>query len=225
LVAPAPLDDYAPGEMTQVVELVLRTVSRPVPHVLAALVLASCAPVTTSPAPRGVGAILVLPVDNRTGSPLYADAPPLLLGVLGEASETRRVSAGDVLTDELHSELSRRGFRVLVPESATGSDPALAIRSAEQAADWASKAGVEAPVLYVSLSRWDPTAMSHVLYVDVELDATMVSPDGRVLWRSRVPARPIDGGGASSVSLAYPAVARRVAELVLADLRPAPSAR
>jgi len=217
LVAPAIIDRYPSGAVTALSERRFHVRSRPLLNLLA-VVLTSCAPVVTSPAPRGVDTIVVLPVDNRTGSPLYADAPPLL-GVLREEPAAHRVTASDILTDELRAELARRGFRVLRPEPEAGT-PEPAVRSAEQAAQWALAAGVTAPVLYVSLSRWDAAAMSHVLYVDVELAATLVRPDGRVLWTSRLPARPIDGGGASSVSLAYPAVARRIVELVVADLRP-----
>jgi hypothetical protein len=209
--------------MNEVTERSRRAVYRPMRRLLALLLVSACAPLATTPSPRGLSAILVLPVDNRTGNPLYADAPPLLLGVLRDTPEPPRVTAADILTDELRRELSRRGFRVLVPEASAGMPAVPPVRSVEQAEQWASGAGVETPVLYVSLSRWDATAMSHVLYVDVALDATLVQPDGRVLWTSRLPARPIDGGGASSVSLAYPAVARRVAELVIADLRPAAS--
>lgn len=94
-----------------------------------------CARVTRSPAPRDVRTIIVLPVDDRTGSALYADAPPLLAVLRGNAA--------------------------------------------------------------------------------------LVAPDGRVLWTCHVPATPIDGGAASSVTLAYPQVARSVAQLVLRDLTPA----
>ncbi len=207
--------------MTAVVERILRTRSRLLLHLLAVL-LSSCAPLVTSTTPRDVDTIVVLPVDNRTGNPLYADAAPLL-GMLRDAPAAHRATASGILTDELRAELSRRGFRVLQPEPTSGG-MAEPVRSAEEAARWAAAAGLDAPVLYVSLSRWDATAMSHVLYVDVALDATLVHPEGRILWTSRLPARPIDGGGASSVALAYPAVARRVVTLVLADLRAADGA-
>jgi hypothetical protein len=176
--------------------------------------LASCTAIVASPAPRDVRTVVVLPVDNRTGSPLYADAPPLV-GLLRDEPARSRVTAPDILTAELRRELAARGFTVLVREEN--------VRSAGEAAQVVTTAGIDAPALLVRLWTWDPSAPSHVLYVDVRLDATLVAPDGRVLWQASFPARPVDGGGASSVTLAYPEVARRVVAATLGDLAPGPA--
>lgn len=165
-----------------------------------------------SPAPRDARSIVVLPVDNRTGSALYADAPPLV-GLLRDEPARARLTAPDILTAELRKELATRGFTVLVREDSAG--------SVAEAARHLTAAGIDAPALLVRLWTWDPIAPSHVLYVDVRLDATLVAPDGRVLWQATFPARPVDGGGASSVTLAYPEVARRVVAATLGDLAPA----
>lgn len=162
----------------------------------------------------------MFPVDNRTGSELYADAPPIA-GVFGLPTR-RRVTAADILTDELARELAARGFRVLTPPSAPYGEPEAPVVTAQEAARRLASAKLDADGLYVRLRRWNPASASHLLYVDVMLDATLVAPDGRVLWTAELPATPIDGGGASSVSLGYPEVARRVAELVTSDLRPQP---
>ena len=46
-------------------------------------------------------------------------------------------------------------------------------------------------------------------------------PDGRILWEAHLPTHPVDGGGAGSVALAYPEVARRVAATTVGGLAPA----
>lgn len=193
--------------------LTRRDRARSVLRLLAAL-LCSCAPVVTSTTPRDVRTVVVLPVDNRTGSALYADAPPLV-GLLREEPPPSRLTAPDILTAELRRELAARGFTVLVREEN--------VRSAAEAAQVVAAAGIDAPALLVRLWTWDASAPSHVLFVDVRLDATLVAPDGRVLWQATFPSRPVDGGGASSVTLAYPAVARRVVGATLGDLAPAAS--
>ena len=182
------------------------------------LSLAACTRIVTSPSPAGVATIAVFPVDNRTGSDLYADAPPIA-GFFGYATR-RRVTAADLLTDELAHALVARGFRVLPFPAAPSVTIEPPVASAPDAARRLADAGINAGGLYVRLRRWNPAAASHLLYVDVMLDATLVAPDGRALWTAELPATPIDGGGASSVALGYPEVARRVAELVTAKLRP-----
>ena len=187
---------------------------------LVLLLVSACARTIASPPPANLRAVAVVPVDNRTGSDLFADAPPLS-GLFPDTGQARRVTAPDLLEDALRLDLAERGFVVSFGDVAPSRG---AIRTVADAARWAASARLDVPVLYVQLRTWDATAPSHVLYVDVALDATLVAPDGRVLWTSRVPATPVDGGGASSVSLAYPEVARRVARLTLGDLAPAPAA-
>lgn len=162
----------------------------------------------------------MFPVDNRTGSELYADAPPIA-SFLGYPTRPR-ITAADLLTDALAGELAARGFRVAAPPGPPPGETEAPIGSAQEAARRLASAKLDADGLYVRLRRWSPASASHLLYVDVMLDATLVAPDGRVLWTAELPATPIDGGGASSVSLGYPEVARRVAELVTSDLRPRP---
>lgn len=186
--------------------------------VLAIVALAGCSGVVASPAPPGVGAIVVLPVDNRTGSDLYADAPPLV-GILRDTPD-QRTTAADILTAALQRHLAGRGFAIVGPAALAGGPDAGPVRSAEEAARRLVAAGIDSPALYVRLWIWDAAAPSHVLFVDVKLDATLVAPDGRVLGQARFPATPVDAGGASSVALAYPQVARRVAAVTVDDLIP-----
>lgn len=160
----------------------------------------------------------MFPVDNRTGSELYADAPPIA-GFFGYPDRAR-VTAADILTDALARELVDRGFRVIAPPPAPQNSVPRAPASVRDVAEHLASAKVDADGLYVRLGRWNPASASHLLYVDVMLDATLVAPDGRVLWTAELPSSPIDGGGASSVALGYPEVARRVAEMVTANLHP-----
>lgn len=181
-----------------------------------------CARVTRSPAPRDVRTIIVLPVDDRAGSALYADAPPLAV-LRGDAAADDRITAPQLLQGALRDELHARGFVVAAERATPAADATSARRTATEAASLLASGGPDqqagGAALDVHLWRWDPSAPSHVLYVDVALDATLVAPDGRVLWTCHVPATPIDGGAASSVTLAYPQVARTVAQLVLRDSR------
>lgn len=189
--------------------------------VVALTVLAGCGRVVASPSPTGVATIAVFPVDNRTGSDLYADAPPLV-GILRDGPEAHRTTAADILTVELQRQLTERGFVVVTPALPRDGAEAAPVRNIEQAAQRLSASDIDAAALYVRLWIWDAAAHSHVLFVDVKLDATLVARDGSVLWQARFPAQPVDAGGASSVTLAYPAAARRVAAATLAGLTPAP---
>lgn len=183
--------------------------------------VASCAALVTTPAPPALRTIAVLPVDNRTGSPLYADGPSLL-GLIDQRSGGR-ITAGDLLGDALRSALAECGFTVLDLTRAAG--PGDAVPDVAAAARRVATLGSDAAGLYVRLTVWDGSAASHLLYVDVALDAALVRPDGTVIWEAHLPATPIDGGGASSVSLGYPVVARTVAQRITADLRPATTPR
>ena len=183
------------------------------------LPLASCTRLVASPTPPDVDTIAVFPVDNRTGRDLFADAPPIA-GWFGYPTRPR-VTAADILTEEFARELAARGFRVIAPPPGPGGEPAPPVGSAAEAARRLADAKLDADGLYVRLRSWNPTSASHLIYVDVMLDATLVAPDGRVLWTAELPATPIDGGGASTVALGYPEVARRVVERVIENLRPA----
>lgn len=191
---------------------------------LVALGVAGCARVVVGPAPADVRTIAVFPVDNRTGDALYADAPPLL-GILRDAPDEQRVTAADVLTEAFRRELAARGF-ALAPSAGPADGPLAApVRSPAEAAQRLAALGSDATALFVQLWLWDSTAQSHVVYVDVKLDAFLVAPaTGRILWQAHFPASPVAAGGAGSVSLAYPEVARRVVAATIADLRPAGAA-
>lgn len=182
------------------------------------LPLAACTRLVASPTPHDVDTIAVFPVDNRTGRDLFADAPPIS-GFFGYPTRPR-VTAADILTDEFARGLAARGFRVTAPPPSPEGEPAAPVGSAAEAARRLADAKLDADGLYIRLRRWNPTSASHLVYVDVMLDATLVAPDGRVLWTAELPATPIDGGGASSVALGYPEVARRVVERVIENLRP-----
>lgn len=184
--------------------------------VLVVLLAGGCSRLSTTPAPPDVRTVMVLPVDNRTGSTLEAEAPPLL-GLLGREPSTPAITAADLLTQALRTSLRERGFA-----TSAGPPPGTSgIGSPEEAARLVAASSPDAAALYTRLRVWEAASRSHLVYVDVALDAWLVAPDGRALWTAHLPATPIDGGGASSVSLGYPEVARRVADLVTSGLRPA----
>jgi hypothetical protein len=189
--------------------------------VAAALLLvvlhAGCSRLVTSPSPAGVHTVLVLPVDNRTGSPLDAEAPSLG-DLIGRAPQRPPVTAADLLTTALRLALAERGFAARLETPPPGAEP---IASPEAAGRFVAQAAPDAVALYTRLRVWETTSRSHLLYVDVALDAWLVTATGATVWTAHLPATPIDGGGASTVSLGYPEVARRVAELVTNDLQPA----
>lgn len=160
---------------------------------------------------------MVLPVDNRTGSPLDAEPPPLA-SILGQEPSRRTITAADLLTGALRTALAERGF------AATVVDPGRPITTPEDAARFAAASDSNAVALYTRLQVWEATSMSHLVYVAVSLEASLVAADGRVVWTADLPPTPIDGGTASSVTLGYPEVARRVAALVVGDLRPVATA-
>jgi hypothetical protein len=170
-----------------------------------------------SPSPAGIRNVLVLPVDNRTGSPLDAEAPALG-DLFGREPARPSITAADLLTSALRSALAERGFAARVEGRPPGGTP---IAGPEEAGRFAGRTAPDAIALYTRLGVWEATSRSHLVYVDVALDAWLVSPAGEVVWTAHLPATPIDGGGASTISLGYPEVARRVAELVTDDLHPA----
>jgi hypothetical protein len=181
--------------------------------------LAACAHLVVSPAPPAVGRVVVLPVENRTGSDLYVDAPPLL-SIL-EDGPAGRVTVPELLERELRRQLAERGFELLdlspTDRVAAGEDPDGAARRLRER-------GVEAAALRTRLSRWDPFDPSHVIYVDVRAEASLVEVGHeQPHWRASLPAGPISGRGASSVALAYPIVVREVVARLLGDLAPRPA--
>ena len=185
-----------------------------------ALAAVGCARVVVSPAPANVRTIVVFPVDNRTGSELFADAPPLL-SILRDSPATR-VTVPEFLAAEFRRQLTARGFTVVEPVQPKDASAATPHDAAE-AARRLGALGIDATALYVQLWRWDPDDPSHLTYVDVELDVALVAPaSGQIVWNARWPASPVDAGGLSSVSLAYPDVVRRVVAESIADLRATP---
>jgi hypothetical protein len=189
----------------------------------ALLASAGCTRLVVAPSPRGVAAIAVLPVDNRTGSELFVDAPPLLLGLLRDAPAPPRLTVPDLLAENARRRLAEQGFSV-VPAAVVRD--ALAGRTTASAADAVRalrEAGVTAPALYLTLWRWDPDAASRPTFVDVKLDMVLLAArDAPPLWQARLPAQPVEGDGTGTISFAYPAVARRVVDDMLAALRPLP---
>ena len=63
-------------------------------------VLAGCSRLVASPSPADIRDIVVLPVENATGSALAAEAPPLA-DLIGRAPDRPTITAADLLTDAL----------------------------------------------------------------------------------------------------------------------------
>jgi hypothetical protein len=182
--------------------------------------LGGCSTLVVSPSPAGIRNVVVLPVENRTGSTLAAEAPPLG-DLFGRAADRSPITAADLLADALRTALAERGFAARLARPSPSGVPLV---HTEDAGRFLAPEEADAAALYTRLRVWETTSRSHLLYVDVALDAWLVTRAGVTIWTARLPATPIDGGGASTVSLGYPEVARRVAELVTSDLRPASTA-
>lgn len=198
-----------------------RAKARSLAALLAVAVLPACASrLVVAPSPPDVHAVVVLPLENRTGSDLFVDAPPLP-SIFRDVPATR-VTVPVLLRDELQRQLVARGFRILDAPPHTGPEP-RPVTGPEEAARRVAELGLEATALYGQVERWDPDDPSHITYVDVALDLFLAAPDGRVVWEAHWPASPFPAGGATSVALAYPSVARRVVADAIADLEPAPA--
>jgi hypothetical protein len=177
---------------------------------LLALLVAGCGGIATPPPPTTVHTVAVLPPGNRTGDGLLVAGASFLERY---AFSTDRVTVPDVLAAELRTVLARRGVAVVPPATVHAATDGRTITSPEAAAEIARKGHLEAPLLLVTIDRWEPDAGTHPTFVIVALDAVLVEPaTGTVLWSAHRRAGPIATPGTVVLGTAYEIAAHKAAE-------------
>jgi hypothetical protein len=174
----------------------------------------ACGKPSISP-PSTVRSVAVLTPVNRTGDELLVTGGTLLERYV---MHTYRVTVPDVLAIELRTELTRRGFAVVPPETVEtvaqkGRTPTL------EAAIAAARGGdLHDPVPFVTIDQWQTNGGTEPDFIIVALDATLVDPErGTVLWHVRRRARPIGTPGTVTLGDAYEVAARKAAVELLAS--------
>lgn len=133
---------------------------------------AGCARPLPAPPPDLRG-IAVLAPANRTGGALVVAGDWFLERL---ALGGGRVTVPDVLGAEIRAALAANGFDVVaVADAAAASEAAAALARGH---------GLDAPVLYTAIERWEPEEPLRE-WVNVTLSAGLVDPNGRVRWQTR----------------------------------------
>jgi hypothetical protein len=178
--------------------------------------VAACANRPAPPQLSSDQAIVVLPPNNRTGSPLLVAGASFLDRY---AFHAERVTVEDVLEGEARSQLAERGFRVVPRETVAAATDGRVPRSVEAAAEIAAHGKLEGLALYLEIRHWEPDAPVHTTFVIVGLSLSLVDPaSGNVVWLfDRRPA-PVATPGEATLEGAYEAAARKVIADVLSPL-------
>jgi len=173
-----------------------------------------------APPPRDLPrTVAVLPPGNHTGDPLLVAGASFFERY---ALRTDRVTVPDVLAAEARLQLERHGFVPVPPETVEAATQGRAPGSTESAVDIASKGGLEGPVLWIDVRRWEPDAPTHPAFVIVGLAAELIDvPSGRVRWHAERRPGPVPTPGEANLGDAYATAARKVVAEVLAPLGPA----
>ena len=180
--------------------------------------LVGCAPARPLP-PEHLGrAIAVLPPNNRTGKALLVVGSGLIDRYVRHAQP---VSVSDVLLSEARVQLQANGFDVAdwlaVDTALKGRRPT----SPESAAHIAAVSGLNEPVLYLEIQRWEPDGATHTHFVIVGLLASVVdASSGQVIWQYQRRPAPVATPGEIVTESAYVTAARKVMREMLKDLRP-----
>jgi hypothetical protein len=190
----------------------------------AALLAGACSQRPASPPlAKPVHAVAVFPPNNRTGDELLVEGGSLLERY---AFHTEPVTVDDVLAAEARRQLERRGVSVVAPEFVDAAVADYRPRTAETAARQAARNHIDAAVLYIEIRRWEPDAPFEPNSIIVSLAATLIDPDGEILWSVERPSRPFATPGAVNCGAADVIAAAASIEDVLALLSPlAPPAR
>jgi hypothetical protein len=186
-----------------------------------AAVLASCAVGCArppAPALQAIGTVAVVVPNNRTGDPLLiAGASFAEKYVL----PTERYTVPDALAAEARAELARRGFEVVRPQLVDAATAGQSIVSVAEAAQAATRAGLDAAVLFIEIRRWEPDVPLRPEFVIASVAVTLVEPSsGRVLWRADHPSRPVPTPGVINVGEAYSVAAHKLMIELLTPLMP-----
>jgi hypothetical protein len=170
------------------------------------------------PLPNSVGAVAVLPPNNRTGEPLLIAGGTLVEQYI---LRTERVTVPDMLAAEARFQLARRGFAVVAAESVEAATGGQAPADQQEAATVASRNDLGASVLYIDLRRWEPDVMLEPRFIIASLEVVLMDAStGRMLWKADRPSRPVPTYGAINFPQAYAIAARAVIDELLAGLGP-----
>ncbi len=168
-----------------------------VPRLLATLPLAlfvGCLPrAATLPPPKDLGAITIVPPENRTGDEL------LVAG--GSLSETyllraERLTVPDVLAAETETLLRARGYRARLAEP---------------------EAGPTGLRLTIEVRRWEPDSWTHPAFVIAGVRAALTDAQGRELWSAAPAVHPVATPGAVIPGAAYDTAARSLVRELFAS--------
>ncbi|HXJ36007.1 MAG TPA: hypothetical protein VMS22_18395 [Candidatus Eisenbacteria bacterium] len=174
------------------------------------LLLMGCALLAPAPPADPMRRITVLPPGNRTGDDLLVEGAALLEKY---APDTDRVTVGDVLAAELRARLAKRGFAVVAPDVVRKATEGRGVASPEAAVELARNGHLTAPLLVVSIDRWEAKPGTHADFVIVGLDVWLVDPaSGAVVWHAHRRANPIATPGAVTLASAYEMAAAKAAE-------------
>ena len=170
------------------------------------------------PSPASVGAVAVLPPNNRTGDPLLIAGASFYEKYV---ARTDRITVPDVLAAEARFQLARRGFTVIARQTVEAATGDRAPADAQEAAAVATRNKIDATVLYIELRRWEADVPFRPQFVIASLEVFLIEPStGRVLWKVDHPSRPVPTKGVVNLGDAYDIAARTVMEEMLAGLGP-----
>jgi len=183
---------------------------------LLAVLLCACKPlVAPVPLPSEVRSIAVLPPLNRTGDDLVVSGSSLLERYVLRSD---RVTVPDVLAWEAQQQLAASGWTVADPatvEAAATPPPA----TAAEAAAIVRGAGLAASALFIEVRRCETEGVFQPSSVIVALALTLVdATDGRTLWKTDYPARPVATPGVANTGEAYILASQKVIKEALAPL-------
>jgi zinc/manganese transport system permease protein len=187
--------DYPPAQMTVALLCLLLALTaslRTRRRALLALVVTAvgCAPASIPPPAHPPARLAVATPENRTGDELVVSGRWDVAMLLGRPV----VTVPDVLARDLAATLASRGFTVV-----------------------AADAGGAARLVVV-LRRWVPD-LPRGEFVDVDLTATLHTPDGAVLWTARRDRWLVPTRGAPTVADALGMAARDVATALVGAWR------
>lgn len=168
-------------------------------------------PLPEIPAP--VRKIAVLPPNNQTGQSLEITATSLL-----DKYTFRSIhpTVPDVLAAEARSQLSQRGYNVTEPQIVDAACAGKTPTSVQNAAEIATRGGLEGASLYIDLRRWEPDASFQPAAVMVWIELSLIDPPtGKVLWSAQPDPEEVKTPGAVNLGDAYVAAARTIIRRLL----------
>jgi len=180
---------------------------------------AACSTPHPDPAPIRRGqAIVVLPPNNQTGSPLFVSGAPSLDRF---APEAEPVTVSDLLAGEARTQLAERGFRVAPAGAVNAAAEGHVPRTPHAAAEIVVHGKLDGLALYLEIIHWEPDDPGHAKYVIVGLSASLVDPPSRnVVWDFYRQPEAVATPGELTLKDAYEAAARKVVAQMLEGFNP-----